>query len=182
MPLFNNKQQFGLFTKLLHWSIFLLMTAQFAIVYRRSYFPKDAPEKLQYILWHKSIGVIILYLAVLMLISRYIGHRPSFPKNMSSAHQKVAQLGHGCLYLVMFLMPIAGYLMSTFSGYTVSVFGWYDLPKLFAVNKPLASLFFDIHRFTSYAILALVAGHILSSLYHHIVLKDNVLKRMRLFS
>jgi superoxide oxidase len=181
MPLFNTKQQFGFFTKLLHWSIFLLMSAQFAIIYKREYLPKDAPEKLQYILWHKSFGVIVLYLAIFMLISRYIGHRPLFPKTMPPAHQKATKYGHAALYLVMFLMPISGYLMSTFSGYAVSVFGWYDLPKLFAVNKQFASLCFEIHRFTSYAILALVGGHILASLYHHFFLKDNVLKRMRLF-
>lgn len=181
MTLFNTKQHFGLVTKTLHWSIFLLMTAQFSLIYRRTYLPTDSAEKLQYMLWHKSIGVIVLYLALLMLMARHIGHRPLFPKTMPPIHQKAAKLGHAALYTVMLIMPIAGYLMSTFNGYNVSVFGWYDLPKLVAVNKPLASLFFNVHQWTSYAVLALVGGHIMAAFYHHFVLKDNVLKRMRFF-
>ena len=179
MSLFNTKQKFGLLTKAFHWSIFLLITAQFFIIYRRTYFPKDAPEKLQYILWHKSIGIMVLSLALLMLITRYIGHRPLFPKTMPPAHKTAARFGHLALYAVLLLMPITGYLMSTFSGYAVSLLGWYDLPKLFGANKEFATLSFEIHRFTSYAVLTLVSGHILAAFYHHFGLKDNVLKRMR---
>lgn len=178
MSLINNKKEFGFLTKITHWSIFLLMATQFFIINKRAEFPKDAPEKLQYILWHKSIGVMLLYLAIFMIVWHFLGQRPLPPNSMSNAHKKFARMGHFALYAVMLLMPISGYLMSTFSGYAVSVFGWYDLPKLVAINKTYASFFFNVHEFTAYAILVLVGGHILAALYHHFGAKNNVLKRM----
>ena len=177
MSFFNTKQQFGLFTKILHWSLFLLITAEFVIRYKRAYVLKGSPEQLQYMLWHKSIGIIVLCLALFLLMSRYIGHRPLAPKGMSIVHEKMTRWGHAFLYLLMFLITTSGYFMSAFRGDTISIFNWYDLPKIIEVNQTLAALCFEIHRITSYAILPLVFGHILASLYHHIILKNEVLKR-----
>ena len=68
MALANTKKEFGTLTKLLHWTIFALFVVQYFLVYRREYFPKNSPEKIQYILLHKSFGLCVLFLAVLMIM------------------------------------------------------------------------------------------------------------------
>ena len=178
MCLWNTKEKFGLSMRFLHWSIFLLFIAQFFLVYRREYFSDDMPQKLDYILRHKAIGVVILLFTITMLIARYIGTRPPFPENMPPVQKKVARVMHFCLYASMLLMPISGYLMSTFSGYGISFFGWFQLPKLVAEHKAYAQCCYQFHQMLSYVIIALVSAHVIAAIYHHFVKKDNVLKRM----
>lgn len=178
MQLFNNKERYGFISKLLHWSICLLFFAQFFLVYRRRYLPEDVPEKMQYILLHKSFGAVVLMLAIFMILFRHIGERPLLPSKMSKSHTILAKMVHVLLYLSMLIMPLSGVAMSQFSGYQVSFFGWFNIPTLFLENKALASICAQTHSLTSYAIIILVVGHTLAALYHHFVEKDNVLRSM----
>lgn len=177
MSLENSAEKFGSLTKLLHWSIAALFITQFFLVYRREYMPENSPESLQYILLHKSLGVVVLFLALLMIFWRYVGARPIMPMNMSKFEILAAKVVHFLLYLSMLVMPITGYLMSSLGGYGVSLFGW-KLPNPFVKNEFLAGIFHETHVVTSYVIIAIVVGHILAALYHHFIRKDNVLRRM----
>ncbi|MCS5708258.1 cytochrome b [Candidatus Berkiella cookevillensis] len=177
MQLMNNEKRFGSLSKLLHWTIFVLYVIQYFLVYRREYFPKDSPEKLQYILLHKSFGVCVLALGLFMLMWRHVGTRPSLPP-MPKIQVILAKIMHILLYLSMLVMPISGICMSMLSGRPVSVFGWFELPMLLAKNEALGGIFYKTHVFSSYAVIGLVAGHTLAALYHHFVNKDDVLKKM----
>lgn len=177
MFLKNTKEQFCGLTKMLHWSLFLLFLLQYFLVYRREYFPQNAPEKLQYILLHKSSGLLILALGMLMLFWRHIGTRPAMPSNMKSWEIRLAKLTHGLLYIAMLLMPISGITMSSFGGYPVAFFQLFTLPSV-AKNKLYASLAHAIHVWASYIIIVIVSLHVLAALYHHFIKKDRVLTRM----
>ncbi|MBS0286159.1 MAG: cytochrome b [Proteobacteria bacterium] len=174
----NTEERFGSLTKMLHWSIFLLFIGQFFLVYRREYFPKNSPEKLQYILLHESIGVVLLVLALFMIVWRHVGTRPVMPASMSTLHVKAAKLMHFLLYAVMLFQPISGIFMSQYAGYPVGVFGLFDLPTLVHKNEAIGHLLKEAHELSSYAIIGLVSLHIIAALYHHFIIKDNVLKRM----
>jgi len=56
------------------------------------------------------------------------------------------------------------------------------IPLKIARNDTLHEIGEWLHVINAYAIVALVAVHILAALYHHIILKDNVLKRMLPFA
>jgi cytochrome b561 len=162
--------------KLTHWLIFILFVVQYFLVYRRSYLLDTAPEKLQYILLHKSLGPIILVLALLMLIARIPGKRPPYPK--VAWERKLAKTVHCGLYLALLLMPLSGITMSLLSGYGLSVFGWFDFPQWLATNKVLAGSFYTLHVYTSYVVLSLVGLHIIGALYHHCYRRDRSLKQI----
>lgn len=178
MPLQNTSEKFGTLTKSLHWAIFLLFVVQYYLVYRREYFPKDTHEKMQYLMLHKSLGVVVLLLAALMLAWRHVGTRPLMPSNMALIERKAANVSHVLLYVAMFLMPLSGIFMSMFGGYKISFFGLFDLPMLFSKNEGLGNFLYQTHVYSSYVIIGLVAIHASAALYHHYVRKDNVLTRM----
>lgn len=178
MSLTNTSQKFGLINRLLHWSIFGIFVLQYFLVYRREYFPKDAPEKLQYILLHKSLGVVVLVLAIFMIFWRHLGKRPAFVANMSTFEKKLAGSVHILLYILMLAMPLTGIAMSMYSGYGVSVFGQFDLPLFVQKNKEIAGIFYEMHVWISYAVIGVVGLHVLGALIHHFIRKDETLKRM----
>jgi cytochrome b561 len=177
MQLINSKEKFGLMTKLLHWGIFGLFCAQYFLVYRRTYFPKDSPESTQYILLHKSFGVLILGLALFFILWRTLGSRPRWPTTMQFWQKVLSKVVHYALFFAMFAMPISGILMSQYHGYPVSWFG-HKLPTLVSENKDLSTFFHSAHVIMSYAIIGLVGLHILGALTHHFYYKDRVLKNM----
>jgi len=178
MALKNSAEKFGSLTKLLHWLIFFLFIGQFFLVYRREYFPKNSPEKLQYILLHESLGVLLLVLALFMITWRHVGVRPTMPAHMSKFEKLIAKTTHLLLYATMLIQPLTGIAMSEYSGYEVGVFGWFKLPMLVAKNEQMGHLMSEIHEISSFVIIGLVSLHVIGALYHHFIKKDKVLLRM----
>lgn len=178
MPLFNTKEQFGSIIKVLHWSIFILVLMQYAIMTGRSFLPEDAPQNISYILFHKSIGLIILGVAALMLASRFVGTQPPLPQDRP-LQNLVAKIVHIGLYACLILMPIGGILMTIFSGRPLALFGYPLTSANFVpVNEPLADFSHAAHIWAARILLGLILLHTLGALYHHFILKDTILKRM----
>lgn len=177
----NTKKKYGILMKFIHWSVALLFIAQFCLIYRRWALPEDAPQKIQYILLHKSFGVLLLGLALVYLIVRHLGQRPAWPAQMPKHERWLARLTHIGLAITMFAMPISGLLMSGLGGNLVKFFG-YPLPTLLPVNKALSGQFYNAHVWISYTIIGLFALHVIGALVHHFIRKDDVLRRMLPFA
>lgn len=177
MSIKNSAEKFGSLTKFMHWLIAMLFFAQFFLIYRREGFPKGSPEKMQYMLLHKSFGITIFILGTIMILWHFIGTRPILPLNMSRLEIFMAKVTHFLLYLSMLVMPLSGVLMSMLGGYDVLFFGW-KLPNPFTKNEMLGNFFYDAHVVSAYIVGGLVIFHTFAALYHHFVKKDNVLKRM----
>ncbi len=130
--------------------------------------------------FHKSVGVAIVMVAVVRLFWM-LTHKG--PRPIGTVSQQKAALGvHHLLYLLMFLMPLSGYFMVMMHGKPISFFGLFDLPVLFQAHPALKELSEDVHTVLADIVLVLVGGHAALALYHHIVLKDETLRRMNPFS
>lgn len=103
---------------------------------------------------------------------------PLLPNTLKKMEKLLAHLGHWLLYALIIAMPLSGWVMSSASGFPVSVFGWFVLPDLVAPDMSLKALMLDVHEYMAYAIIALVSVHVLAALLHHFYYKDNVLLRM----
>lgn len=178
-------ERFGVVTKWCHWLVFFVVLLQYVLVYTEIGFPKEDPSKLQLILYHKSFGVIMLGLACIMLIARYFEGRPpylihpSLNATVQGYQNYLAKIVHILLYVCIFVMPLAGILMSLYGGRGVLVFG-YSLfaPDFIVPNKWLSGVFYNIHVYVSYLLLGLIALHVTGVCYHKWVLRDKVLNRM----
>lgn len=177
LQLSNNPAKFGAITKFVHWSIVILFLTQFTLIYCRWSLPDGAPEKLQYILLHKSLGVLLLGLGVFMVLWRHVGQRPEMLDSMPLWEALAARISHLVLYVCILLMPLTGFLMSQYSGYGVKFFGL-SLPQWVSTSKPTASTFHTAHQYVSYVVIGIVAIHVLAALKHHFIDKDTVLRRM----
>lgn len=103
--------------------------------------------------WHVWIGVAVLVLAVLRIALRLLrGGPPAEP----GALGKVASAVHGLLYVLILLVPALGAL---------AWFGAID-----AAGEP--------HALLANVMVILAVFHALGGFYHHLVLKDGILRRM----
>ena len=177
--------RFGLTTRICHWLIFILVTMQYTLIYRREFLADTDPWRSKMILLHKSFGVIVLALGSLMLLMHIFKKRPPYIINatlnstMQGLQNSLAKIVHILLYASMILMPLTGILMSLYGGRGVSIFSYPILSaNLITPNKTIGSLFYNTHVYSSYVLIALIILHILGALYHKWILRDQVFDRM----
>lgn len=177
MLLKNTDQRWGMVAQLFHWVMFLLVLGAWFAVESHEDFPKGSPERDAWMLIHKSIGITIFALVWFRLGARLAQVTPAGIGN--AMQQKLAKAVHAGLYALMILMPVTGMAATQMFGKPVSWFGLIELPALLPENQDMAKNIIEIHEGAWTALLVLLALHIGGALYHHLVVKDDVLKRMR---
>lgn len=161
----------------LHWLVALLIAAAFGLGLYMSDLP-ISPAKLKYYAWHKWMGVTVLLLATLRLAWR-LGHRPPpLSAQMPPWQRRASDLSHGLLYVLMFVLPLSGWLYSSASGYPVVYLGLVQLPDLVGKDKALAGVLHEAHELIAFTLAGLVAVHLAAALKHHFLDRDGLLGRM----
>jgi cytochrome b561 len=161
----------------LHWlvAIMILCAAGFGLVLDDM---KFSPAKLQYIAYHKWMGLTIFALVAFRLIWRVSKPAPPLPGNMPAWQRNAANASHFLLYALMLLTPLVGWLQSSAAGITVTWFNLFTLPSPLVKDKELAHLLMETHAVLAFSILGLVVLHAAAALKHHFVDLDDVLTRM----
>ena len=160
----------------LHWFMAAALAANFVLGLTMSDLTLS-PQKLQFYSWHKWVGISLLALVTLRLIWRVLA-RPPVLLAASAWQHRAAQLSHLLMYLLMFAIPLSGWLMSSAGGFTVNYFGVLPLPDLVDKNKALFEQLKEVHEILNFSLLAVVVIHIVATLKHHFMDKDATLRRM----
>ncbi|RTL53065.1 MAG: cytochrome b [Rhodocyclaceae bacterium] len=161
----------------LHWLMAAAIIGLFALGFYMADLPLS-PTKLKLFSWHKWAGVTI-FLLVFIRLGWRIGHRPpALPDHMAQLEQFVAHAGHAMLYLLMFAIPLSGWLMSSAKGVQTVYFGQFPIPDLLQKDKALGDLLETVHWGLNLLLAATVLGHAAAALKHHFINRDDVLTRM----
>jgi|SRR6185369_2864697 len=164
--------------KFLHWGIFVLLIVQFIIAWAMPHIGRNTkPDTL--INLHFSFGVVVLAVAVMRLGWR-MGHPEPEPlAGIPPWQRRSARAIHWLLYVLLFVVPILGWINASWRGFPVIVFGLFEMPKLIGTRAVGWRWTGDVHGIlANYVMLALVGLHVASALYHYFVRKDGVLQRM----
>jgi cytochrome b561 len=121
-------------------------------------------------------------LAVLRLLWRFTHSAPPLPPGMSRLEIFLARLTHAAFYVLLFAMPLTGWLMSSAKNYSVSWFGLFTWPNLIAPDERAFDLLRNTHDALASVLFAIAVLHILAALKHHFWNRDGVLLRMLPFT
>lgn len=171
-------QRYTFTAKALHWIMAVGFISLFTLGFYMQSLP-FSPTKLQVYSWHKWAGVTLFLLATFRLLWRLTHPAPALPQTMSPAARMLAHAGHHALYVLMFAVPLSGWLMSSAMGFQTVWFGVLPLPDLISKNKELADVLGATHAYLNWAFIAAVVGHILAALKHQFIDKDNLLARIK---
>lgn len=173
----NTTTAWGSISKSFHWIIALAVIAMIAIGFTHDYFNPAIKGQLMWI--HKSLGLTVLGLMTLRLIWRSSNPVPLLPENTPHWQKISAKISHTSLYVILFLMPISGWIMSTAANRNVP-FWWVNnvTMPLIPISKPLSSFAHSTHVYFAYILSGILILHILGAFSHHFINKDAVLKRM----
>ncbi len=161
----------------LHWLIALALLASFCVgLYMADL--RLSPTRIRLFNWHKWAGISILALSAVRLAWRMSHRPPPAPASMSRLQQRLAESVHRLLYLLFFLVPVAGWAYSSAAGFPVVWFGRLPLPDFVPVDKDLAESLKGVHSSLAFALAALAVLHAAAALKHHLFDRDTVLLRM----
>lgn len=126
---------------------------------------------------HKAVGLTVLGLAAMRLLWR-LGHRPpAMPMSYAPWERGLAHIVHWGLYLVIFAMPITGYVMDSAykdaTAHPLKWFGLFEIPRASVITSlpPDQKLwvhdtFGAAHGLIAYVVYALFVLHLAGALKH----------------
>ena len=177
MKLANSDTSWGTLAKFFHWLVAALIVTQFALGWMAVSW-RLSPAKLNLFVWHKSIGMLILALVVLRLLWRLANPTPALPANAPAWERAAAQISHALLYVLMFALPLSGWIINSAAGVPFKIFWQIPLPAIVASDKPTAELAALVHLSLFAMLAALLVLHIVAALRHHLVKRNDLLRRM----
>lgn len=161
----------------LHWVIALLVFIAFpvgVVMHEMAL----SPDKLRMLSYHKWLGVTVFILLVIRLVWR-VAHQPApLPSSMPQWQVMAAKGVHLLLYVLLFAIPLSGWLMSSAKGFQTVYLGVLPLPDLLHKDKILGDALAELHEVLNFTMLLLVVAHVAAALKHHFVERDGTLARM----
>ncbi|MPS35399.1 cytochrome b [Stenotrophomonas acidaminiphila] len=178
MTLKNTPDRWGSVSKSLHWLIALLILALGIVGLLMGELPKT-PKYFWVYTAHKSIGITVLVLVVLRLLWRLYAGAPRPVPGTPGWQERIAGATHWLLYVMMFAIPLSGWLYDSASGLRpFKLFGLLEMPKLVAPDERAAQLSHAFHEWGFWALILVVLAHAGAALYHHLQQRDATLVRM----
>lgn len=171
----NTVNGYGWVSIALHWLVAAVVIGMFGLglwmtdlEYYHAWY-KRGPDL------HKSIGILVFVVVAARLVWRYTNPHPAM--HGKPWERRTAAATHVLLYVLMIALMISGYLISTADGRGIGVFGLLEVPATLTGKhqEDIAGL---VHEILAWSLIALAALHALAALKHHIVDRDNTLKRM----
>ena len=132
---------------LLHWLTAALVLVQVAIGFTFHLLLPRGPLRADLFLWHKSLGALILLLAIVRLVWRVMHKPPPFPDDLPRWERLASVWTHRAFYALLILLPLTGLVAVSDhaqDGMTPLKFGL-ALPVVPGVSEPTSETFGLVH-------------------------------------
>lgn len=127
---------------------------------------------------HRSIGVLVLALAIIRVAARQVLGAPAPAATLTTFERAASTAAHHSLLLLIILQPIIGWLSMDAYRADVSVFGLFTLPHVLPQDDAAYKVLSAAHGFFGLLMLAILAAHVGGALMHGFIKRDGVLNRM----
>lgn len=169
----------------LHWLMAVMVLAMLCTGLAMSgWLEMTKPDRFALFQWHKSLGVLLLWVIALRLIWRLWHRPPALPAAFKNWEVRASHMTHRLLYLLMIAMPLSGWLMVSASSYGLPtiVYGWFEWPHIPGLegNDAVEENAEFAHWLMAWALIGLIALHMGAWLKHWAVDGINLLPRMRI--
>jgi len=176
----NTNDAWGWPSKALHWLGAILILLLLGHGWWMTHLAPRGPERLAHYAGHAGLGYDFLVLLILRLLWRWTHTVPALPVAMPRWERLAAHANHIGLYLLMFITTVLGWALAgtVRNPFDKDAFGL-PVPLIYvSQDRAMHRLLEDWHKYMAYALLALIAVHLLAALRHHFVKHTTVLRRM----
>ena len=173
-PALSDEGSHDALTRWFHWATAVLVLTLYGLYLVWEQLPKGDAKHLM-IVSHLSFGAVL----TVVLVGRVVWR--SSPMSSSQLHDGLQGLAaravHVLLYVMLGVQVLLGWNFRWAQGQPMSVFGLL-VSSPFDYSAYTRHAIAITHYWVGTAIVALAAVHAAAALFHHVVLRDDVLRRM----
>ena len=156
----------------LHWLLAFALTGIVAFGLVMAHVKLAPAMQFKLFQLHKSVGITILFLAVLRLLWRLTHPAPPLPPEMPPVERGAAHAAHVALYILMIGLPLVCWALVSVSAFNLPtmLYGLVRWPHIGVLaGLPRADKMIwepvvkAVHAYGAYALIALVATHVLAA-------------------
>ena len=175
MRMSTQRCQFTAFSRLLHWTMAAMVLTMLCIGVAMV---ASLANYHVLVSIHRPLGVAILILVVVRFVNRLLNPPPPLPATMSRAERLAATVSELTMYSLMFVLPLVGWGMLSAAHYPIVLFGSLHLPYILPHNAMLYAVLRKGHTILAYLFFLTFIAHFGAMLFHTLIVRDGILKRM----
>src|SRR6267378_1130921 len=168
-------RQFAAFSRLLHWTMAAMVLTMLGIGVTMV---SSLANYHVLVSIHRPLGIAILILVVVRFVNRLLNPPPPLPATMSRAERLAATASEFTMYGLMFVLPLVGWGMLSAAHYPIVLYGSLHLPAILPHNAMLHAALRKGHTILAYFFFMMFIAHVGAILFHTLIVKDGLLKRM----
>lgn len=165
-------------TMALHWLMATLILLLYALGWYMVGIERQTPARGLFFNIHKSFGLLAMLAIALFCIWRWRREAPPYPASMSRWERRAAALVHALTYVLLVVVPLAGYMEANFNEWGIAFFGLLHLPPWGPDNAHWRQLLNTVHVYSANLFAVVIAVHVAAALKHALWDRDRVLQRM----
>jgi len=163
-----------------HWITAALVLTQVIIGFAFGEFMEKGPARAEVFAWHKTLGALILVLALIRLAYRLKNRPPPFPPDLPRWRRIAAVWSHRAFYFLLVVLPLTGLI--AVSGRspdgTTQLVGGIVIPIIPGIGKETGANSGDLHVVLVYTTIALLALHVAAAISQQFFEHDRAARRM----
>lgn len=158
----------------LHWIVaaVVLLMIPAGLIMTREGIPRPLQDTL--FLFHKNTGVLLFPVILVRLAYRLTHPAPPLPASVPQWQRVIARATHVLLYLLLIVMPVAGFVRVRAGGYPIELLDRLGIGPWIAKSEGLADFAQGVHWAGGMLLIGLVALHVGAAFYHALILRDGV--------
>lgn len=170
--------RWGAVARTLHWLVAAGVVWQLATG-RLAEALSDRTASSQIIHLHVQIGLLLAAVIVLRLLWRLGTKPPASPGGEPVCTRRMAAGVHGAFYLLLSILPISGFIVWDYFDDDLALLSL-QIPDIFSptADERLRASAWYFHAYAGWLLTGLLSIHIGAALWHSIVLRDGLLRRM----
>ena len=170
-------------SQLLHWVTAIVVTIAFILgpggfgrLMRQGVDPATRSD----IVWHESLGILVLVLTLLRLV--WVALRPAAPRFAMGAWMHLsARVVNIALWVLLFALPATAFLALGSEHHPLTLLGGVRIDEMPVIANSAIAAWADwgeVHKVLGDTLMWLAGLHAAAAIFHHAVLKDGVLSAM----
>src|SRR5580704_3748503 len=175
MSMSTERRQFNVLARLLHWTMVAMVLTMLGIGVAMV---ASLPSYHVLVSIHRPLGIAILILVVIRFVNRQLTSQPPFPATMSRAERLAATASEFTMYGLMFVLPLVGWGMLSAARYPIVLYGSLHLPFILPHDAMLYAVLRKAHTILAYLFFLMFVAHFGAILFHVLIVRDGILKRM----
>jgi cytochrome b561 len=170
-----NEEQFPLFSRILHWTMAVMILAMLFIGIGMV---ASLADYHRLVTIHKPLGILILILVAIRLVNRLLNPPPPLPATVPAIERIAINVSVTVLYALMFALPLVGWAMLSASDYPIVLYGSLSLPRIMPRDPELYAVLRNAHSVLAFLLFATFIAHFSGAMMHALIIRDGVFESM----